>query len=828
MNKFSWKPLLPHIFAVAVFLIVALVYCKPVLEGKVLQQGDITQWRGMAQDAYNYKENHGEMPLWTNGMFSGMPTYQIASRANSYVPFYAHQALSLFLPKPINFFFLACICFYILCVVALRINPYIAITGALAYAYATYNPIIVAAGHDTKMQAIALLPGVIAGLLLIYDKRYWLGAALTTAFVAMQINVNHMQITYYTLIIAFIMSIAFAIGWIRQKEWKHLVLAAVIALVSGLIGVLSNAVMIFTTYEYAKETIRGGSQLADGKGNLTKEGLSTNYALDYSMFPAEPFVLMFPKMYGGSSFELEVEEDKSKAIEALQSMPPQMGQQLQGYLSFYWGGIKGVGTAGPPYTGAIICVLALIGFAVPGNRHKWWILATIILAIVMSWGEYFKDFNVFLLENLPMYNKFRAPSMIMVIPTFLLCMMAMLTLNKLLFAAEDTATFRKRFKTGLLIAAGAFVIALLMYLSFDYTSASDREVLKQVANAEPQVQETVKSFFNGLKEDRQSLFLNSILRSFLFGGIAVAVLWFLMKRSIKPAVALAFTGVFAFADVMAVNTKYLSAENYQEPEEYEQAFTPAEADNQILQDTGYYRVLDLRRGIQNAFNGGALTSYFHKNIGGYHPAKLSIYQDLIENKLYNFPNCMPVINMLNTKYIITDQGQVYTNTDALGAAWFVKTIKWVNGPKEEMDALTPTFGVKDTVIIQKKFENIANKPFTFDDSAKIELIQNYNDSIKYKSSAKSSQFAVFSEVYYDKGWNAYIDNRKADYVKANYVLRAMPVPAGDHIISFRFEPQSHKIGSTVTTICSVLMLLLLVFGLLRTYKRRGMVVVEKK
>jgi hypothetical protein len=829
MNKFSWKPLLPHIIAVAVFLVVALIYCKPALEGNVLQQGDVTQWKGMSKDAYNYKEKHGEMPLWTNGMFSGMPTYQIATKANSYVPYYAHQALSLFLPKPVNFFFLACICFYILCVVALRINPYVAIAGALAYAYATYNPIIVAAGHDTKMQAIALLPGVIAGLLLIYEKRYWLGAALTAVFVAMQINVNHMQITYYTLIISFVMSIAFAIRWIQQKEWKHLAMAAVFALVSGLVGVLSNAVMMFTTYEYAKETIRGGSQLADGKGNLTKEGLSTTYALDYSMFPAEPLVLMFPKMYGGSSSELEVEEDKSKAIEALQTMPQQMGQQLQGYLSFYWGGIKGVGTAGPPYTGAIICVLALIGFAVLSNKHKWWILATIVLAVVMSWGEYFKSFNVFLLENLPMYNKFRAPSMIMVIPTFLLCMLAMLTLNKLLFAAEDTAAFKKRFKTGLLIAAGAFVVALLIYISFDYTGLPEKEVLKQVANAEPQVQDSVKSFFNGLKEDRQSLFLSSILRSFLFGGIAVAVLWFLMKRSIKPVIALAAIGIFAFADVMAVNTKYLNAENYQVAEEYDQSFTPTEADNQIMQDKSYYRVLDLRRGISNAFNGGALTSYFHKNIGGYHPAKLSLYQDLIENKLYNFPNCMPIINMLNTKYIITEQGQVYNNAaEVLGAVWFVKTIKWVNTPKEEMDALTPTFGIRDTVIVQKKFENVGNKPFAFDSSAKIELVKNDNDIVTYRSSAKSAQFAVFSEVYYDKGWNAYIDNQRADFVKANYVLRAMPIPAGDHTIEFRFEPQSHKIGSMVTTICSVLLLVLLAFGIWKTYKHKEMVVVEKK
>ncbi len=833
MKNFSWKPLLPHIIAVAVFLVVALIYCKPALEGQVLQQGDVTQWKGMSKDVLDYKEKHGELPLWTNGMFSGMPAYQIAMKANSQVAYYSHQVMSLFLPKPINFFFLACICFYILCVVALRLNPYVAIAGALAYAYSTYNPIIISAGHDTKMQAIALLPGIIAGLILIYEKRYWLGAALTALFVAAQINVNHIQITYYTLIIAFIMSVAYAIRWIMRKDFKHLLVAATFAIVSGAIGFLSNAVMMFSTYEYSKETIRGGSQLADVQSKndaskrFTKNGLDATYALDYSMFPAEPFVLMFPKMYGGSSFELEVAEDKSKAIEALQSMPQQLGQQLQGFLRFYWGGIKGVGTAGPPYTGAIICVLALIGFAVLGNKHKWWVLATIGLAVLMSWGEYFKGFNVFLLDTLPMYNKFRAPSMIMVIPTFLLCMMAMLTLNKLLYVAENTPAFKKRFTTGLLIAAGAFVVAILLYMSFDYTTPVDKDALKQVAQAEPQVQDSVKSFFNALKEDRQSLFLNSILRSLLFGAIAIAALWFLMKKTIKPAIALAIIGLFAFIDVIGIDTKYLNNENYQQSEDYEQVFVPGEADKQIMQDKSYYRVFDLRNGIPNAFNGGALTSYFHKNIGGYHPAKLSIYQDLIENQLYNFPNCMPVINMLNTKYIINTDGQVYPNTEALGAAWFVKTIKWVNSPKAEMDALT-TFNAKDTAVIDKKFENIANKPFAFDSSARIEFVKNENDIVTYRSSAKSPQFAVFSEVYYDKGWNVYIDNQQVDYVKANYVLRAMPVPAGDHTIEFRFEPQSHKTGWTVTAICSILLLLLLGFGLWRSFKHKEMVVVEKK
>jgi hypothetical protein len=827
MKKFSWKPLLPHIIAVVVFLIVALIYCKPALEGKVLQQHDITQWKAMAKDIYDYKETHGEAPLWTNSMFSGMPGYMIATKANNVVPYYVQEVLSLFLPKPFKFFFLACVCFYIFCLV-LRIRPYIAIIGALAYAYATYNPIIVGAGHDTKMLSIALMPGLIAGLILIYEKRYWLGAGLTAAFTGALISVNHLQITYYALIIAFIMSIGYAVRWIMAKEWKHMMVAAIFAIVAGLVGALSNAVTLFTTYEYSKETIRGGSQLADEKSAVTKDGLRTDYALSYSMGIAEPMVMMFPRMFGGSSQRLEVDEESSKAIESLRSMPQELGQQLQQSLSFYWGGI-GSGTSGPPYVGAIICFLALMSFAFLNNKHKWWALATIVLTILMSWGEYLLGFNTFLLEHLPFYNKFRAPSMIIVVPTFLLCMLAVMTLDKILFRSVDSALQKKQFKTGLIIAGSVFALALMIYLSADFQPKQEVEMLKQVNQMDPQVKEPVKSFFNALKEDRQTLFLNDIFRSLFFVAVAGLAIWLFLRKTLKPTAVLLVIGIFALIDVMAINAKYLNADNYQEADEYEGNFSPTKEDQQILQDQSYYRVLDLRYGgISGAFNQGAMTAYFHNSIGGYHPAKLSIYQDLIEKQLFNFPNCMPVINMLNTKYIISggqEGSQVFPNPDALGAAWFVKTIKWVNTPQEEMNALT-TFNPADTVVIDKKFQSIADKPFSPDSSAKIELVKNDNDIVTYKSSSPTPQFAVFSEVYYSKGWKAYIDGKEADFVKANYVLRAMAVPAGDHAIEFKFDPASHKIGSTITLICSVLMIALLGFGLWTYYKKRQPGVVD--
>jgi len=827
MKQFSWKPLIPHIIAVGVFLIVALFYCKPALEGKVLQQQDITQWKAMSKDIYDYKVKHGDAPLWTESMFSGMPSYMIATKANNVVPYYVQEVLSLFLPKPFKFFFLACICFYIFCLV-LRVNPYVGMIGALTYAYATYNPVIIGAGHDTKMLSIGLLPGLIAGLILIYDKRYWLGMGLTAAFTGALISVNHLQITYYGLIIAFIMTIGYLVRWIMAKEWKHMVMAGAFALFAGGIGALTNAVTLFTTYEYSKATIRGGSQLADGKGKIGKEGLGEEYALSYSMAKAEPMVMMFPRMFGGSRFGFEIDDENSKAIQKVSESPaPQIMQQLP--KMFYWGGIGS--TDGPPYAGAIICLLALVGFVVLDNKHKWWILSTIVISVMLSWGSFFPEFNKWVLEHVPFYNKFRAPSMIIVIPTFLLGMMAVLTLNKLLFGtdnkAQAAADLLKQYQKGLLVVAGVFLIALLMYMSLDYKGEMDKNLMSNIAQYPEQIQAALKAYLAGLKEDRQHLFMADIIRSFMFVLVAAAAIWFYLKGKLGRTAALVLVGAFAFIDLMVLDAKYLSADRYQDKDEYQSTnFDPRPEDVEIMKDKGYYRVLDLRNdGVFGAFNQGAMTAYFHKSIGGYHPAKLSIYQDLMEKQLYNFPNCMPVINMLNTKYIINvadGQGaQVIPNAQALGPVWFVKTIKWVNGPKEEMDALT-TFNPKDTAVIDKSFEKTANQPFTYDSAAQIQRVPNGDDHdiVTYQSKAATPQFAVFSEVYYDKGWKAFIDGKEVPYVKANYVLRALPVPAGDHKIEFKFEPSSYKIGSMVTLICSALMLLLLGLGLWKAWNKK--------
>ena len=826
MKHLNWKKILPHIIAIAIFLVVAIVYCKPALEGQVLQQNDITQWKSMAQNQNLALEKNGKVPLWSNGMFSGMPGYMIVGQTNNYVPYYFMQIISLNLPKPFQFFFLACVCFYFLSQV-LKTNSWIGTIGSLCYAYATYNVVIVAEGHDTKMLSIALLPGLIAAILLIFNKKYWWGIALTAIFTGAMIGQKHYQITYYAMMIIAFMTLSFVIKWILNKEYKHLLMVAIFTLAGATIGALTNAVVLLPDNEYTKESIRGGSILADNKSKNTKEGLTKDYAFSYSVFKSEPFVMLIPRMFGGSS-KMEVAEDKSSAVKALQEMNPQVARELQSAMGFYWGGIGG--TSGPPYVGAIVCFLALLGFVVLDGKHKWWILVASILTIMMSWGSYFEGFNNFLFNHLPMYNKFRAPSMILVVPTFLLNMMAILAFQKIVETENKQALFNQ-YKKGLLLTGGIFAFILILYFNFDFKSDGDVNLIKSInnipdANAKAEYLTSGNKLVNGLIEDRKGLFFNDILRSLFFIAAAAALIWLIIKNKMQSIVAIAIIGVLAFIDIMTVNTKYLNAENYQYKDEYENTFNPTPADQYILKDKSDYRVFDVSNGAQAAINYGARPAYFHKSVGGYHPAKLSIYQDLAENQLYNYPNCKPVLDMLNTKYIIhstSSENQVEPNPTACGSVWFIKNLKLVNTPREEMDALS-TLHVKDTAVIGKAFQAIASTAFTFDSTATIELIKNENDVVTYKSKATSTQFAVFSEIYYDKGWNAYIDGKLTPYAKVNYVLRGMPVPSGEHEIVFKFEPKSHATGWTLTSFASILAILLFVIAAFFEWKQRKVTV----
>jgi hypothetical protein len=810
------------VVAVLIFLLVAVIYCRPVFENKVLFQEDVLQWQGMAQNSFEYKATHGHFPLWTNGMFGGMPAYQIAMDGPVIcISSLFYKIITLNLPKPVSFFFLACGCFYFLAL-ALRINPYIGIIGALAYAYATYNPVIIAVGHDTKMQSIALLPGLIASLILLFERKYWQGMALVALFVAMLVAIGHVQIVYYGAIIAVCMFVGYAIRWVREKDYRHLGRVMVITLGAMVIGVLSNAVSLFTTYDSSKETVRGGSELADKQSNYTENGLSENSAFDFSMYRTEPFVMLVPDIFGGST-DLELPAEHSKAVVALEKMPPELAKQIgEDGPKYYWGGI-GVLVSGPPYAGAVICFLAIIGLFILDNKHKWWILGACVLSIVMSWGSYFQPFSSWLLKVLPMYNKFRAPSMIIVVPTFLLCMLAVLTLQKI-WTRENTATLWRQYKWGLLFTGGVFAVLVTLYIRYDYTSAADGDLLHKAAAWGSEALNYMRAYVTGLQADRQSLFFGSGMRSFLFIAAAALLIAGYMKTRLRPALFLGIAGLLCFVDVMGVDLKYLNKDNYKEKVEYNQNFSPTEADKQVLADKDYFRVFDVRDSASNALSYGAMTAYFHRSIGGYHAAKLRIYEDLINRQLCNYPYCSPVINMLNTKYIIKKESSgkdsVYRNDSALGPVWFVRTVRFENSPQAVMNTLTRLHPEDTAIVFNADRPKVSLDPEP-DTTAIIELVKNDNDLITYLSESETKQFAVFSEIFYDRGWKAWVDNHEAPIIRTNYALRGLSLPEGRHTIRFVFRPTSFFLGRQVQMMATIILTLMLVGAIIVSSDEKG-------
>ncbi len=839
MKKDLFRKMVPHLIAVGLFLLIAVIYGSPALQGEVVSQSDITQWKGSIQESEEYKAVHGKYPLWTNALFSGMPTYQIGGVGNNYLGSLFHQVLTLGLPKPIQFFFLACICFYIFCM-SVRTRWIVGILGALAFAYATYNPVIIAVGHDTKMWSIAYMPAVLAAFILLYEGKYWTGAAMAALFTSAMVAMNHLQIVYYTFLVIGIMTIFYLVRWIRKAQLAHLGKVAGLGLFAIAIGVLSNAQILFTTYDYQKATIRGGgSELKDTTGvQHAKNGLDKDYAFSYSLALPEPLVMIAPKMYGGSSDNLEIPEDKSKSVETLRSLPQEaqqfffqnfsflLGQTEEGelYTRTYWGGIGG--TSGPPYVGAVIFLLAILAFFVLDNRHKWWALTAILLSILMSWGEYFMDFNTILYNYLPFYNKFRAPSMILVIPQLLIPVLAVLGVDRLI-TINDRQKGTEVLKKTMMVAGGFILLLFVYYFSFDFLSDANKEFIKYVGTQnQPQLVELMNSFFDALVEDREGMMMGSILRTLAYMAIAAGILFLLIRQTLKPVMAVGALALLAFIDVIAIDVNYLNKDNFREVEENDLVFQKTPADEQLLADKSVYRVLNVGpdRFQEN------LTSYHHNSVGGYHPAKLRIYQDLIERQLSKQPPNEAVLDMLNTKYLVQKDEQGRTGNfaprpTALGPAWFVSNVEFVKTADEEMAALD-SLRPRETAIVRETYKDKVTNMGGADSAGRITLVKHDNEEISYTAESSTGGFAVFSEVFYDRGWRAFIDGKEAPIVRTNYVLRGLSVPAGKHEIRFSFEPVSHKTGTMIGIVANILTLLVIVWAAWLYYRTRNSVQVK--
>lgn len=822
---YNWlKRLLPHAVAVLALLLLAVIYCKPVLEEKQLSQSDNVQWQAMAKESMDYKKVHGITPLWTNSMFGGMPTYQLSMETPYNYGGYIPAILQLGLPKPINVLFLAAVCFYLLCVV-LGANPWVSFAGAVAYTYASYSAIIIATGHDTKMLSMAYLPAVIAGIILITRKQYLLGSGIMALFLTYFVAANHLQITYYFFLILAVIGIAYTVYCVREKQYKHLLISALLVGAAVGLSLGSNIVSLWTTYEYSKASTRGGKSeltpLPSQQEQIVK-GHDRDYAFQWSYGKFETFTMLVPDIYGGSSNgALSTSSATYKQLEQM-GVPPSQSEQLIQHWNLYWGDQSLLGTSGPVYFGVVICMLVILGLFVIRSWHKWWLVGITVLGILLAWGSNFAVFNNFMFDHFPMYSKFRAPSQALIIPQLSFAILAVLTLNELI---NGKVSLKDVKRTGMIVG-GILLFLFITSYSLSYTNAtgnvqqpgSDDQFLSQLVRMTQGNTGAADALMQALRADRADLYRHDVFRSLIFGLLAFGVIWYFIKGKIKAQTFTIALLVLIMIDLLQVDKRYLNDDSFMDATAYSNPFQPSPADQQILQDKDpYYRVLNL---TASPFQ-DAMTSYFHKSVGGYHAAKLQLYQDLIERQISN--NNLQVLNMLNTKYVIVpgENGAPVAqhNTQALGNAWFVKAIQWVPDADAEMAALN-TLNTKDTVVIDQRYRSAVKEVPSFDSSAAISLVSNEQNVISYKSSAAATQFAVFSEVYYEKGWLAFIDDKPAPYCRVNYALRGMVVPAGTHTITFKFEPVVYYTGIKISLFSYFIMLGLLIGGIVINVRTR--------
>ena len=802
--QFDFKKFRLDIFIIIGFAVISLLYCYPQLQGKKLNQSDNISWQGMAREAMAYHDSTGNDVLWSNSMFGGMPTYTTYTASSNTNYSASLQTLLQSIGKPAYFFFIAMICFYLLMRVW-GINKWISAIGAIAYSFSTYNAIIIGVGHETKMLTLGYLPAALAGLYLIYKEKWLTGAAILGISFALIFTNNHFQVIYYSFIMFACFGVGMLIIAIKEGRLKQFFISSAIAAATIAIGVGPSMPSILTTSEYAKETMRGGASELAGHDKKTNGGLDKEYAFRWSNGIGETFCLMVPYLYGGSNGE---SADKApKTLEAIGGNAEE--------LPLYWGPQPAL--SGPVFFGAVICFLFVLGLLVVRSSHKWWILTASVIFIVLSWGKNFEALNFFLFDHVPMMNKFRTVSMAMVIPQLLFPLLGVWAIQEVVDQKNDPEVWKKvRIAAG--ITAGLCVLlGLGGGIFFDFTGGMDGQMQPEMVKL--------------LKQDRSALATSSALKSAFYILIAAGLMWAFLKDKIKSTFLIAGLGLIIAIDLIPVAHNYLNDNNYVDAADYEARFEPRAVDKQILADPDpYYRVLDLSRDPYN----DAVQAYFHKCVGGYHPAKMETYQDLIDRQMSRGFNA-EVLNMLNTKYIIVGrkgaQPQAMPNPNACGNAWFVDEVKWANSAEEEMNGLNATqigdttivanaFQPKHTAVIRATFKgDMGNYTVGKDSLATVRLTKYGLDDIFFTSSNSKDGLAVFSDIYYSKGWKAFVDGKETAIIKADYVLRAIKVPAGQHKIEFHFHPESFYKGKSVAMISSILLVLLCLGALYPLFKK---------
>ena len=800
---------LPHFIVLVLFVIISLAYFSPILQGKKIFQSDIVQYTGMAKQQNDFRKSTGKETYWTNAAFGGMPTYQLGAKyPHNYI-----KKLDLtlrFLPRPADYLFLYFIGMYILFLV-LKLDYKLAFVGALAFGFSTYLIIILGVGHNAKAHAIAYMPLVLSGILLALRGNYLKGFILTTIAMALELVANHFQMTYYLLLVVLVIGLVYLIDSYKNKKLPIFFKGLAVLVVAVIFAIGLNATNILATKEYADTSTRGKSELtinSDGSSKEANKGLDYDYITEYSYGKLESFNLFIPRFMGGGSSEPLPDNPKSMNAIMQLGASPQEANQILNQVPMYWGDQPIV--AAPAYIGAIIIFLAILALFLIKGKLKWWLVTGIILSLLLSWGKNFSILTDFFIEYIPLYNKFRAVSSIQVLLELLMPILAILGLQQFLF--NSSIAFEKKKKILLYataISAGTAVVFILFKsILFDFSSPYDSYFIKDLG----------PDFVDAMKDDRMTLFNNDAIRSLILIVLSAGVLWFFLKAKLKQETTIAIFALLILIDLVGVDRRYVNSDDFVVARVMTHPFQENFADKEILKDTDYFRVYDV---ASSPFNSGR-ASFYHNALGGYHAAKPARIQDI--DNFYLSKGDIGILNMMNVRYIITEgksgkkipQRNPYSN----GPAWFVENVMIAENTNEEL-LLLDSLDTKRTAIIHQEFsQKLPLENIERDSTATISLKSHAPNYLVYESSTVSPQLALFSEAYYSKGWNAYIDGQPVTHFRANYMLRAMKIPEGNHTIEYKFEPEVVAIGSKISLATSALFLLVLLGAIFYNYRKK--------
>lgn len=817
----GYKKFLPHLLIIAIFIAISCAFCYPAFQGKTLDQHDIKTWLWNSKESRDYHEKTGESALWANNSFGGMPQATIDTWGeNNWYSKIArtiemdHHGLPV--PNPAIYFFWAMISFYILsCVI--KANRWLGAIGAIAFAFSAYNATIITAGHTTKMLDIAFIPAIIAGILLAYKGKYLSGAALAGLFLAFFFDANHIQIIYYSFFLFGFLVIGKLVEAIRKSELKNWFIATGILGLTVAFALMTNSSSLLQTIEYSKYSSRGGGSELTNKEKTT--GLDKDYAFSWSNGVGESFTFLVPSLYGGSTDENIGENSHLGKKLSEYNQPADVVENMTSHANLYWGPQPML--SGSIYFGAVICLLTVLSLFVIKSNMKWWIAGAALLTICFGMGKNFSTLNYFMFDHFPYFSKFRSPNMATSVASVIFPFLAIWALKDIYDEKISKEELLKKVKLSLAITGGLCLLILIAtQVGMDYKGQNDDRMSQQYGQAGPEIVKAIRA-------DRQSQATSDAARSLVFVLLAGGVLWAYGKEKASKMQMVAALGVLIVIDMLPVAHRYLNADKFLDTDEYmSQNFSPSPADAQILQDKdSYYRVFDLST---DPFN-DSKPSYFHKTLGGYSAAKIQIYQDLIENQLGKLNTA--VLDMLNTKYLIVPQKGgapgVQRNPGALGNAWFVSDIKWVKSADEEMlalnapslqnvmDSTAGNFNPARTAILRDTFKTVlGNAAIGKDSAAYIKLIPDgYSPKkLQFESNNTQEGLAIFSDVYFPIGWDATIDGKGAPILKADYVLRALKVPAGKHSIVFEYHSKAFETGKKLSLLGSILLTLIVVGG----------------